>query len=72
MQKEGKTARELEDMIAARIGVGGVQVAVFKSPQLGWDANVLVFPQQAQNAKALCDKVTRELRGKYDLKEAAN
>jgi hypothetical protein len=67
--KEKKTKRELADMIAARIGVGGVQIAVHESPIYGWDANIITAPSQAINAHAMVQLIVAELREKYDLKE---
>jgi hypothetical protein len=69
MAKEKKTARELADMIAGRVGVGGVQIAVHKSPIYGWDANIIVVPAQAINAHAMVQQIVAELRELYDLKE---
>jgi hypothetical protein len=39
--KEQRTAQELADMIAVRIGVGGVFVAVHKDPAYGWHPTVV-------------------------------
>jgi hypothetical protein len=68
MDKEKKTARELADMIAARVGVGGVQIAVHKSPIYGWDANIVVVPSQAIAANQMVQQIAAELRALYDLK----
>jgi hypothetical protein len=67
--KEKKTARELADMLAARIGVDGIQIAVHKSPMYGWDANIITVPSQAINAHAMLQQIVAELRERYDLKE---
>jgi len=53
MAKQRKTARELADIIAARLCVGGIQIAVHKSPVYGWDANIITVPSQAVNASRL-------------------
>jgi hypothetical protein len=67
MAKERKTKQELADMIAARINVGGVNVVVFKVPQLGWDANLITAPIQASNAATMVQQIAAELRTQYDL-----
>ena len=41
MAKGTKTARELEDMIMDRVGIGGVFVAVRKEAIIGWNADVV-------------------------------
>jgi hypothetical protein len=68
MAKEKKTAQELADMIAARIGVGGIQIAVHKSPIYGWDANIVTVPSQAVAANQMVQQIAEELRALYDLK----
>ena len=68
MPKQKKTARELADMIAAEIGVGGVQIAVFKSPVYSWDANIITAPAQAVNVHSMLGPILIKLRTKYDLK----
>jgi hypothetical protein len=56
-------------MLAARIGVDGIQIAVHKSPMYGWDANIITVPSQAINAHAMLQQIVAELRERYDLKE---
>jgi dihydroorotate dehydrogenase len=56
-------------MLAARIGVGGIQIAVHKSPMYGWGANTITVPSQAINAHAMLQQIVAELRERYDLKE---
>jgi hypothetical protein len=68
MAKEKKTARELADMIAARIGVGGVQIAVHKRRTYGWDAHIVTVPSQAVAANQMVQQIAEELRTLYDLK----
>ena len=72
MPKQRKTARELADMIVAEIGIGGVQIAVFKSSVYGWDASIITAPAQAENARArsMLGPILIKLRTKYDLSES--
>ena len=67
MAKQRKTARELADIIAARLCVGGIQIAVHKSPVYGWDANIITVPSQAVNAHVMVQQIVAELREQYDL-----
>ena len=67
MPKQKKTVRELADIIAAEVGVGGEQIAVFKSPTYGWDANIITAPAQAAN-RSMLGPILIKLRTKYDLK----
>ena len=68
MPKQKKTARELADIIAAEVGVGGEQIAVFKSPTYGWDADIITAPAQAVNPRSMLGPILIRLRTKYDLK----
>jgi hypothetical protein len=64
---ERKTKRELADLIASRVGVGGTAVTVFFSPQHGWDATLITAPPQAFRAAKMVKEIAAELRAKYDL-----
>jgi len=68
MPKQKKTVRELADIVAAEVGVGGEQIAVFKSLTYGWDANIITTPAQTVNARSMLGPVLIKLRTKYDLK----
>jgi hypothetical protein len=67
MAKPKKSKRELADMIAERLGVGGVQVAVYKCPIYGWDANVITAPTQVVQANGLAKQAAAELREQFEL-----
>ncbi len=69
-KREQRTAQELADMIAARIGVGGVFVAVHKDPSYGWHPTVVAAPAAAYRCQLLAEEIAAELRTKYDLKAA--
>jgi hypothetical protein len=66
--KEQKTAQELADLIALRIGVGGVFVAVHKDPAYGWHPTVVTAPAAAHRCQLMAEEIALELRTKYDLK----
>ena len=61
MAKEQKTARELEDIIAARLGVSGLRVAVYKDRMSGWKASITVAP--------VVQDIVAQIQDFYDLKE---
>ena len=67
--KERKTAHELADLIAARMGLGGVFVAVNKDPVYGWHPIVMTAPAAAYNCQVMAEQIAEELRAKYELSE---
>jgi hypothetical protein len=66
MKKQQKTAKELADMIAARLG--GVYVAVNPDPAYGWHPTVMTEPRQAIKCQQLAEEIAAELRATYELK----
>jgi hypothetical protein len=66
---EKKTSRELADMIATRINIGGVMVKVHPDPAYGWHATVLTAPTQAIRCQQVAEEVAAELRAKYELRD---
>jgi hypothetical protein len=44
MDKQKKTAAELEDIVKQRIGAGDFKVAVHHNPEVGWHATILRAP----------------------------
>lgn len=67
--KERKTAKELADLIAARIGLGGVFVTVSKDPVFGWHPTVMTAPAAAYNCQVMAEQIAEELRAKYELSD---
>ena len=65
--KQKKTAQELADMIAARLNVGGVFIAVHKDPVYGWHPTVVTRPAAAINAQMAAEEIAKELRAEFDL-----
>ena len=68
-KKEQKTARELADLIAARMGIGGMFVSVHKDPTYGWHPTVVTTPAAAHLSQLAAEEIAQELRVQYDLKE---
>lgn len=68
LAKDKKTARELENIIGQRIGVGGVMVSVYPDPAFGWSATIITAPSAASAAQAMLEQIVQELRTEFDLK----
>ena len=71
MAKQSKTARELKDIVAARLGVGDMFLAVNKDRIDGWHATVLTTLQRTNKIEyqARVDEIVVELRKEYELAE---
>ena len=62
MTKEKKTASELSNLIAARVGIAGLYLSVNENPVYGWDAAIIASPAQATNTHAIVQQIVAELR----------
>ena len=71
MAKQSKTARELKDIVAARLGVGDMFLAVNKDRIDGWRATVVTTlqPTNRKQYQASVDQIVAELRNEYELAE---
>ena len=71
MAKQSKTARELNDIVAARLGVGDMFLVVNKDRIDSWRATVLTTLQRTNKIEyqANVDQIVAELRKEYDLAE---
>ena len=71
MAKQSKTARELKDIVAARLGVGDMFLAVNKDRIDGWRAIVLTTLQRTNKIEyqARVDEIVVKLRKEYELAE---
>jgi len=67
--RENKTARELADMVASSIGIGGIAVVVHKDPAYGWHPTVMTAPAQAIGGQLRAEQVAKELRERFVLAE---
>jgi transcriptional regulator with XRE-family HTH domain len=67
-KKQKKTARELADMIMAKINIDGVHVAVHADPVYGWHPTVFATPSQAAKCQQVAEQIATQLRTKFDLK----
>jgi hypothetical protein len=68
MGVQEKTARELADIVAAKLNLGGVFIAVHPDPAYGWHATVLTAPAQAVRCQQYVEQIVAELRPFYRLK----
>jgi hypothetical protein len=71
MAKQRKTAHELKDIVAARLGIGDVLIAVHKDRIDGWRATVVTTlqPTNRKQYQASVDQIVAELRSEYELTE---
>jgi hypothetical protein len=69
MTKEKKSASELSNLVAVRVGIGGLYLSVNESPVYGWDAAIIASPAQATNTHAIVQQIVAELRELYDLRQ---
>lgn len=70
MDKQKKTAAELEEILKQRIGAGDFKVTVHRDPEMGWHAKI--YGSQAaevHRCQVMADTIAVELSQHYDLKE---
>jgi transcriptional regulator with XRE-family HTH domain len=68
LRRVRKSGRELADLIAARLNVGGVYIEVHKDPLYGWHPTVVTFPAQAVNCQVAVEEIANNLRPYYDIR----
>jgi hypothetical protein len=68
VQKPKKSALQLEEMIAQRIGIGPLFVRVQPNPAYGWHAMVVTAPGQEICSQQSVEEAAAELRDEFDLK----
>jgi hypothetical protein len=69
MQKPKKSAEQLQEMIADRIGIGPLFVRVHPDPAYGWHARLVAAPGQEICSPQSVEDAAAELRTQFDLKE---
>jgi hypothetical protein len=70
MNKERKSASELARLVADRMGMAGVTIAVHSDPVYGWHPTALTIPADAIEAQHAAERAAEELRPLYDLDSA--
>jgi len=69
MLKERVGAEQLADMIAKKINVAGLEIAVRKDHAFGWTPTVLSAPADAIGFQRRAEEIARYLRVQFDLRE---
>jgi hypothetical protein len=68
MDKQRKTATELEEIVKQRIGAGDFKVTVHRSPDAGWHATIYGHqPAEVHRCQMMADTIVTELCQYYDL-----
>lgn len=68
MDKQQKTAAELEEILTQRIGAGDFKVAVYSDPELGWRAKVYGGEAaEVHRCQVMADTIAAELCQHYEL-----
>jgi hypothetical protein len=70
MDKQKKTATELEEIVRGRVGAGDYRLTIHKSPALGWHAMVHGRQhKEVHRCQVMADTVAAELSQHYALEE---
>jgi hypothetical protein len=68
VDKQNKTATELEEIVKQRIGAGDFTVTVHRDPQLGWRAKIYGRePTEIHRCQVMADTIAAELSQHYEL-----
>jgi hypothetical protein len=70
MDKQQKTATELEEIVKVRIGAGDFRVTVHRNRDAGWHATIYGRqPVEVRRCQAMADAIVTELCQHYDLSD---
>jgi hypothetical protein len=69
MFKERVTARELAEMISAKVSAAGLEVVVRKDHAYGWQPNVVAAPGDLIGYQRRVEDIAHRLRVQYDLRD---
>ena len=68
MDKQNKSATELEEIVKARMGAGDFRVTVHRNPEAGWHATIYGRqPAEVHRCQVMADAIATELSQYYDL-----
>jgi hypothetical protein len=67
MKREQKSARQLAELVAQRIGMPGVSVEVHPDPAYDWHPTVFTTPSKAVIAQNAAERAAQDLRALYEL-----
>lgn len=67
MEKQKKTATELEEIVKVRIGAGDFRVTIHRNPEAGWHATIYGRrPAEVHRCQVMADAIVTELCQHYD------
>jgi hypothetical protein len=70
VDKQKKTAAELEEIVKQRIGAGDFKVTVHANPETGWHAMIHGrHPAEVHRFQVMADTIVVELCQHYELAE---
>ena len=69
MVKERITAKQLADMISAKIGVSSLEIVVRRDHAFGWQPTVVAAPGDLIGYQRRVEDVAHRLRGEFDLRD---
>ena len=70
MDKQTKTATELEEIVKTRIGAGDFRVTVHRNTEAGWHAMIHGrHPTEVHRCQVMADTITTELCQHFSLIE---
>jgi len=69
MVKERATARNLAEMITAKIGASGLEILVRRDHVYGWQANVISAPGDLIGYQRRAEEIAHRLRAQFDLSD---
>jgi hypothetical protein len=70
MDKQRKTAAELEEIVKQRIGAGSFLVTIHRNPETGWHATIYGRqPAEVHRCQVMADTIAAELSQHYALDE---
>ena len=69
MARERKTAKELADLIAEKIGVRELFIRVRKDHAYGWEPTVEEAPGDIIGFQRRAEEIANRMRLQYDLRE---
>ena len=68
VDKQTKTAAELEEIVKQRIGAGDFKVTVHSNPETGWHATIYGRqPSEVHRCQVMAENIVTELSQYYDL-----
>jgi hypothetical protein len=68
VDKQKKTANELEEIVKHRIGAGDFKVTVHRDPEAGWHATIYGRqPAEVHRCQVMADTIAVELSRYYEL-----